>query len=590
MGLDAWLAVGVVVAVVGVLSATRLPPDLVLVGGAVVLTLLGVMSPQDALVGLTNQGMVTVGLLFVVAAGVRETGLMTELVPRVLGRPRSTSTAQIRLMAPVALLSAILNNTPVVAIFIPAISEWARASRIAVSKLMIPLSYAAIIGGTCTLIGTSTNLIVNGLYANHVGGAGLGLFEIARIGVPFAVAAMLFLVVLSRWLLPVGRVPLEETFEDPREYTVEMVVSEGSPLAGKTLEDAGLRHLPGLYVVEIQREDRVRPAPGPGERLRAGDRLVFAGVVGSVVDLQKIRGLEPTSRPRFDLDAESPPRLLVEAVVSDECSLVGQTIREGRFRTRYDAAVIAVARNGRRIESKIGDIRLQPGDALLLEAYPEWAEKMRNSREFFLVSPVVGSTPPRHHRAGAAAVILLSMVLLAATGVLSMMMAAAVAAGAMLVARCIDPEEARQAVDWQVLFTIVGAFGIGRALEVSGAASVIASSLIGAVGSHPWLALAAVWVVTAVSTELITNNGAAVLVFPLAWAAADRLGVSPMPFVIAVMMAASASFVTPIGYQTNMMVYGPGGYRFVDFVRVGLPLSIFTAIFCLLLIPRLWPF
>ncbi len=588
--MDAWLAVGVVVTVVAVLAATRLPPDLVLVGGAVVLALLGVMSPQDALVGLTNQGMVTVALLFVVAAGVRETGLMTELVPRVLGRPRSTGTAQIRLMAPVALLSAILNNTPVVAIFIPAISEWARASRIAVSKLMIPLSYAAIIGGTCTLIGTSTNLIVNGLYANHTGGVGLGLFEITRVGAPFAIAAMMFLVVVSRWLLPAGRVPLETTFEDPREYTVEMVVSDGSPLAGKTLEDAGLRHLPGLYVVEIQREDRVRPAPGPGERLRAGDRLVFAGIVGSVVDLQKVRGLEPASRPQFALDAPRALRSMVEAVVSDECSLVGQTIREGRFRTRYDAAVIAVARNGRRVESKIGDIRLQPGDALLLEAYPEWAEKMRNSREFFLVSPVEGSTPPRHHRAGAAAVILVGMVALAATGVLSMMMAAAVAAGAMLVAGCIDPEEARRSIDWQVLFAIVGAFGIGRALEVSGAASVAAGSLIGAVGSHPWLALAAVWLVTAVATELITNNGAAVLVFPLAWAAAERLGVSPMPFVITVMMAASASFVTPIGYQTNMMVYGPGGYRFLDFVRVGLPLSIFTAIFCLLLIPRLWPF
>jgi di/tricarboxylate transporter len=588
--MDAWLAVTVVLVVVGILAATRLPPDLVLVGGAVVLTLLGVMSPQDALVGLTNQGMVTVALLFVVAAGVRETGLMTELVPRVLGRPRSTTAAQIRLMSPVMLLSAILNNTPVVAIFIPAISEWARANRIAVSKVMIPLSYAAIIGGTCTLIGTSTNLIVNGLYAAHTGGVGLGLFEITRVGLPFAVAAVLFLVVVSRWLLPVGRVTLEETFEDPREYTVEMVVSDGSPLAGKTLEDAGLRHLPGLYVVEIQREDRVRPAPGPGERLRVGDRLILAGIVGSVVDLQKIRGLEPASRPQFALDAPRALRSMVEAVVSDECSLVGQTIREGRFRTRYDAAVIAVARNGRRVESKIGDIRLQPGDALLLEAYPEWAEKMRNSREFFLVSPVEGSTPPRHHRAGAAAVILVGMVALAATGVLSMMLAATVAAGAMLVAGCIDPEEARRSIDWQVLLAIVGAFGIGKALEVSGAAAVLAGSLIGAVGSHPWLALAAVWVVTALATELITNNGAAVLVFPLAWAAAERLGVSPMPFVIVVMMAASASFATPIGYQTNMMVYGPGGYRFLDFVRVGLPMSIFTAIFCLLLIPRLWPF
>jgi di/tricarboxylate transporter len=588
MAFQAWLAVATVMAVVGLLATTRVAPDLLLLGGVLFLTLVGVLSPTDALAGLVNQGMVTVALLFVVAAGVRETGLMSGLAPRLLGRPRSIGVAQLRLMVPVTLLSAFLNNTPVVAIFIPTVSEWARRQRLATSKLMIPLSYAAIIGGTCTMIGTSTNLIVNSLYAEHVGGRGLGLFEISRIGVPYALAASVFLVFASRWLLPTARQPLEETFEDPREYTVEMIVEESSPLIGRTIEGAGLRHLPGLYLIEIQREDRVRAAPPPTERLRAGDRLVFAGIVESVVDLRNMRGLVPAGTPRFEIGGERSQRTLLEAVVSDECELLGQTIRDGRFRSRYDAAVIAVARNGRRLEQKIGDITLQAGDALLLEAHSDLGARLRNNREFFLVSPIEGSTTPRHHRAGVALVILGVMVAAAAFGVLSMLVAAATAAAAMLVTGCLTADEARRAIDWQVLLAIVGAFGIGRALEITGAASAMADALLGAVGANPWVALAAVWLVTAVATEVITNNGAAVLVFPLAFATAERLGVSPMPFVIAIMMAASASFATPIGYQTNMMVYGPGGYRFVDFLRAGLPMALFTAVFCLLLIPRLW--
>ncbi|MCU0972178.1 MAG: SLC13 family permease, partial [Gammaproteobacteria bacterium] len=366
---EAWLALSVVAAVIALLAATRLSADVVLLAGVTVLLVAGVLTPSEALNGLSNEGMATVGVLYVVAAGLRETGAIGWVVQGVLGRPRNLAAAQVRLMAPVTTMSAFMNNTPVVAMFLPAVVDWARQNRLPISKLLIPLSYAAILGGTCTLIGTSTNLVVNGLVTNQAGLPGLGMFDITAVGLPSALIGMAYLILLGRWLLP-DRKPVMSDLDDPRRYTVEMMVEQGSPLAGKTIEEAGLRHLPGMYLVEVERGGEVLPAIAPHQRLRAHDRLVFAGVVESVVDLQRFRGLVPASDQVFKLGVPRPERCLIEAVVSDSCPLVGKSIREGRFRNVYNAAVIAVARNNERIHAKIGDIVLRPGDTLLLEADP----------------------------------------------------------------------------------------------------------------------------------------------------------------------------------------------------------------------------
>ena len=573
----------------GSLLFTRVAPDVLFLGALTILFVSNRIDTADALSGFSNHGMITVGALYIVVCGIRETGGIAWLVQNGLGRPKNSFQARLRLMLPVTTLSAFLNNTPVVGMFIPAVIDWAKHNHLSVSKLLIPLSYASILGGTCTLIGTSTNLIVNGLMISETGASPFHVFSIAWVGVPSALIGMTYMLLFSDWLLP-DRRPSIGAMQDPREYTVEMLVEAASPLVGRSIENAGLRNLSGLFLMEIERAGHLIPAVGPQEQLEANDRLVFVGIVDSIVDLQKIRGLTPATNQVFKLDAPRTERVLVEAVVSDSCPLVGKTVREGRFRTVYNAAVIAVARNGERINKKIGDIELRPGDTLLLEAPPTFFQQARDSRDFFLVSQLQDSQPLRHERSLIAFAVLGVMVLAAAFELLSMLQAAMLAAGVMIATGCCSGSAARKSIDWQVLLVIAASLGVGHALDKTGAAAFIANGFIVFAGDSPLLALVMVYLITTLFTELITNNAAAVLVFPIALATANSLNVSFMPFAISIMMAASASFSTPIGYQTNLMVYGPGGYRFSDYARIGLPLNFLLGAVTVTLAPIIWPF
>jgi di/tricarboxylate transporter len=415
------------------------------------------------------------------------------------------------------------------------------------------------------------------------------MFDPSWVGLPCAAVGLLYLLLANRWLLPDRRPALSDR-DDVRRYTVEMLVEPGSPIVGQTIEQAGLRHLTGLYLAEIDRDGQVIPAVGPHERLHANDRLVFVGIVESVVDLQKFRGLTPATDQVSKLAVPRTHRCLIEAVVSNACPLVGTTIRAGRFRTVYNAAVIALARHGERVEKKLGDIELQPGDTLLLEAHADFAVQHRNSRDFFLVSRVEDSAPARHEKSFIALAILAGMVLTAGMDWLSMLNAAMLAAGLMIITGCCSATIARRSVDWQILIVIAASFGISRALEVTGAARTIAEAVLAPAGGNPWVALFLLYGLTMVFTEVMTNNAAAVLVFPIAIATARTLGVSHMPFVMAIMIAASCGFATPIGYQTNLMVYGPGGYRFGDYVRFGGLLNLLMWLVTVALTPLVWPF
>jgi di/tricarboxylate transporter len=584
-----WLAVAAVLGCLFFMLFTQAAPELVLLGGVVVLLSLGILTPEQALGGFSNEGMMTVALMYVVVAGIRETGGVDLLVQHVLGRPRSLRGALARLVIPTTAVSAFMNNTPLVAIFLPAVLNWAKRLQISPSKLLIPLSYGAVIGGTITLIGTSTNLIVNGLLV-HGGKPALGLFDIAWVGIPCSMLGAAYIWLLAPKLLP-ERLPASAIFENPKEYTVEMMVEEGGPLVGKSIEEAGLRHLQALYLVEIERGDEVLAAVGPYERLMAGDRLVFAGVSDSVVELQRIKGLRPSADHAFNLeDKKHRERVLVEAVVSPQCALIGKTIKEGRFRMVYGGSVIAVARNGQRIAGKIGEICLEPSDTLLLDVRPPFLERHRHSTDFLLISQVSDYLPIRHDRAWLAWLILAGVVVSATFEWLSMLKAALLGATAMLLTGCCSVAESRKSLDGQVLLAIAASFGLGKALEVSGAASGIAHGFLGLVGDNPWLVLVYFYFLTVVLTELLSNNSVAVLMFPLALAIAEKLGVSYWPFVIAVMIAASMGFSTPIGYQTNLMVYGPGAYHFSDFVRFGVPLNILMGAVAIAVIPTVWPF
>lgn len=588
MDWQAWTTLGVVALVIGLLSFTRIAPDLVMAGAVTLLLTLGVLNERDALGGFANEGMLTVAVLFVVAAGIRETGAMAFLAPRLLGHPESLTAAQTRLIMPMAGMSAVMNNTPLVAMMLPIVADWAKKHRIALSGVMMPLSFATILGGLCTLIGTSTNVIIGGLMDRELGQP-LRMFDPAWVGVPCAVVGLAYILIASRWLLP-DRRPVLSDRDDARQYTVEMLVDPSSPLVGQTIEEAGLRHLTGLYLAEIDRNGEVLPAVGPHERLQANDRLVFVGIIESVVDLQKFRGLKPATDQVFKLSVPRTRRCLIEAVVSSTCPLVGTTIRAGRFRTVYNAAVIALARHGERVAKKLGDIVLQPGDTLLLEAHPDFANRHRNSRDFYLVSRVEDSAPARHDKAWIALAILAGMILAASLDWLSMLNAAMLAAGFMIMTGCCSTSIARRNVEWQILIVIAASIGLSRAMETTGAAGAIAETVLRPAAGNPWIALCLLYGLTMLFTEVMTNNAAAVLVFPIAVATARTLGVSHMPFIMAIMIAASCGFATPIGYQTNLMVYGPGGYRFGDYLRFGGLLNLLIWLVTVVVTPLVWPF
>jgi len=587
--LDLLITLLVIGGSISVLILTRWAPDVVLIAGVVALMLSGVLEPAEALAGMSNEGMLTVGVLYVVAQGLIDTGVVAALSQGVLGRPRSVRHAQFRLVFPVAAFSSVLNNTPVVAMFMPAVADLAKRFRMPVSQLMMPLSFAAIAGGLCTLVGTSTNLIVDGMFKEHTGGNGIGMFDLAWVGVPCVLVVAIYTLLTAQWLLP-KRIGARQRFEDARQYIVEMLLEPYSPLAGKTIEEAGLRHLPGVYLVEIERENRLITAVSPSETLCANDRLVFAGDVESVVDLQKIRGVRPAEDQIFKLDSPRADRCLVEVVISASFPGLRRTVRDMQFRNRYGAAIIAVSRAGKQLREKIGDIRLEPGDTLLMETHQEFVQQQKYSRDFLLVSRVENSQPPRHERRWLAIGILLTMVIAVAVGALPMLHAAMLAAGLMIVTRCTTGHSARQAVDWQVLLLIAASIALGRAVEKTGIAHAVAAGTAELVHGSPMLTNTIFFAVTALFTSMISNVAAAALMFPLVVATATALGASLTPFVITLMVASSACFATPISYQTNLMVYGPGDYRFSDFVRFGLPLTLLVALATLVIVPLVWPF
>ena len=589
MTLEGWTVIGVIAVCLSLLITTSYPIDLILLAGLGFLLITGIVSPEEALAGFSNEGVLTVAALYVVGAGLKETGAIQYITQKMMGDTKTVRGAQARIMVPVMVMSAFMNNTPIVASFIPALEHWSKKTQIPVSKVFIPLSYAAILGGTCTLIGTSTNLILNGLLLEEASVRSLGLFEPALIGIPCAIAGFLYLYIFGDKLLP-SRGEAFQFFKDTREYTIEMMVPEGSPLARKTITEAGLRQLPGLFLVEIYREGAILPAVGPNQRLRENDRLIFAGVVDSMLDVQNIQGLELATDQIFNIDTPRRNRILIEAVLSASHPLRGNSIKKGDFRNRYNAVVLAVSRSGERLKQKVGDIVLQTGDTLLLEATTSFLTRFKNSNQFYLISPLEGAVVSNFKKSGQALIILAGMIALAGTGLLSMFQAVILACGFMIVGRVIRYTTGIEAIDWKVIIAIGCSLGIGSALKTAGVADILAYNLLELASSNLFITMVITYFMTWILTELITNNAAAVLVFPIVLSVVQSMGVDFIPFAIIIIMAASASFSTPLGYQTNLMIYGPGGYKFTDYLRIGLPLNLIVAIIALSLIPLFWNF
>jgi di/tricarboxylate transporter len=438
------------------------------------------------------------------------------------------------------------------------------------------------------LIGTSTNLVVNGQYQALTGAAGFRLFDITAVGLVAAVIGiLLMLIFFPRWLPDRQS---KQRFADLREFTLEVAVDPAGPLVGKSVLEAGLRNLIRVYLVEIERDGTVVTAVPSEERLKGGDRLVFAGDTEAISDLLRIKGIMPSEAgvESSSLNRQHTERRLVEAVVSPHCTALGRTIRDARFRDRYGAVVLAVARNGERIVGNLGSIRLEAGDTLLLEARPAFVTRQRYNKDFLLVNDLQAESP-RHERAYVAWTVLVIVIAAATSSLMSMMNAALLGAALMIVSGCCTVNQAGRGIDLQVLATIAASFSLGLALEKTGVASLIAEAVIGISSGDALLMLILTYVTVSLLTEVITNNAAALIMLPITLNMTEQAQLYPEPFVLAIMMAASASFATPIGYQTNLMVYGPGNYRFQDYLRVGLPMNLIVGIASITAIYFFWP-
>ena len=626
--LHPWIAVAVTVFIfLGLQLRRGASADILFLAGLVIVTLTGVIDVEKARDGFANRALLTIAGLLVVAAGLRTSGVLDWIGQTLLGSVSTEAGALRRISGVVVAASAFLLNTALVAMLMPVFVDWCRRRNLAVSRLLIPLSYLAILGGVCTLVGTSTTLVINGIlvtehqqreadlesaetkslplaqqkqrHALVTQIAPMSLFEIGRVGLPCALVGMVFLVGYGWKLLPKQSDVIDQLGEQRREYLLEMLVMPECRLIDQSVQEAGLRALPGLFLIEIDRDGDIITPVTPEDTFHSGDRLVFTGVVSTIVDLEKIPGLVPAADTTYEFHPQSRSRRhLTEVVLSRTSPLIGRTVREANFRQLYNAAVVAVHRNGVRLTNKIGSISLEPGDTLLLQTRNEFVPRYRNSRDFYLVSSVEGSEPRRHDKAPlAGGIALLLVVWLSLTSFLDPQTAGALASPAfaslaaavlMVLSGCLPLSEARASIDLQVLLTIAAALGVGSALTESGAANAIATTLVAWV-SHPYMLLIVVYLLTMLMTEMITNVAVAAMLLPLAIAVAVTGGHNPRPFIMAISLAASLSFLTPVGYQTNLMVLGPGGYKARDYLRAGLPLAILVAITALILIPRIWP-
>ncbi|MEM7276302.1 MAG: SLC13 family permease [Actinomycetota bacterium] len=574
MNLDAVITVAVLATMVGGLITGRLSPPSAVLGATAALYVAGVTSAAEAFAGFANPAPITVAGLYVIAGAIERTGAIQPLVARVLGRPNGDRRDLGRLTVPAAAASSLLANTPIVAMLVPAVTRWADQHRRSASTYLIPLSYATILGGAVTVIGTSTNLVVSGLLV-QAGQEPLAMFDLARVGLPLAVAGLVVIVLLGPVLLPARRRPRDVA--EGRDFTVCMDVDPGGPIDRRSVTEAGLRHLDGVYLVEVVRPERTIAPVAPDQTLRGGDRLVFAGRFDDIVDLQAIKGLTPSEAGAVDvLDAENDLAFF-EIVIGAASPIVGRTPAEFDFRGRYQGAVLGIHRSGERIGDKIGSVRLQAGDTLLVLARRGFRRRWRDTGDFLLVSRLDAPMTPATSQAPWALAALAGVVLLPAFGVLSVTRATVAAAVGLVLVRVLRPREARDAIDPNVVLMIGGAFGLGEAVRASGLADRVATGVIegfgwaGTAGAVVGLVLA-----TMILTELITNAAAVALIFPIALGVADETSLDPRLLMIGLAVAGSASFLTPIGYQTNTMVYGPGGYRFTDYLRLGAPLSLLT--------------
>ena len=566
-------------------------PDLVAMGAFVLLLAIGVLDEKSALAVFSNPAPIIVSCMFVLSAALERTGTIEALgewFEKLAGKKELR--VLLVLMLIVAVLSAFVNNTPVVVVFMPIVLALARKHDLIASRFLIPLSYAAIVGGTCTIIGTSTNLVASGI-AKESGLDEFGMFEVSKLGIVFVIVTFIYMLLIGRKLLP-DRVTLSTLFDSSagKEFLTSVIISEGSELIGKKISETSLSKIRDFRILEVSRSGKKINSPLKDIIFNSGDQLLVKSRVSGVVDVGGNSGIELGFEGGLGLqELQTESAVLIEGVIGPGSSLVGRSIKELNFREKYDVIILALHRRGVNLRDKFEDVRLAFGDTILVEGAPDKINALSQERDFINLSQS-NCRPLRRSKVPFAVGALLLFMVLAAFKVAPLIVLALGAALLTLFSRCLEPSEAYEAIDWKVIFMIFGMLGLGTALQKVQVIQILADSLTGwaSVLKNIYVLIALIYLVTAILTELISNNAVAALLTPVAISVAQAMDLDARPLVVAVMFAASASFSTPIGYQTNTYIYGAGGYKFTDFTRVGIPLTIILWIVSVILIPMMW--
>ncbi len=568
--IHAWITIITVLSMFTVLLFTKLRADLVFLGAIGILFVTGVLDAKEAFSGFSSTSVIVIGVLFVVVAGLTHTGVLQWIVKHLLGQPTSYSKAVMRLMLPVAALSSFLSNTTVVALFVGIVKMWSKKLGVSPSKLLIPLSYASGMGGVCTLIGTPPNLIISGLYADHTGTA----MNVLATTIPglFCLFIGVLSIIAMRRLLPDRKAP-ETAFETTTDYTVELLVPSDNPYIGKTIAEAGLTDIRGGHLIEIIHFDEMIAPAIEDELILGGDRLIFAGQIDEILDLKESHGFVNADHHVFSMDEVGRNRQLRTAYVTFGSTLINKTIGHSTFEKDNNLTLVAVARRGERIDESPREVVLRAGDTLLFECPPHVninTEQLTSQLHFFDSDQVANIG----RKTLVSTTIMIAMVVLSALNVMPLLQCAFIAAAAMLLFRCCSPNQAIKAINWDILMVFAGSVVLGLAIQKTGIAERLAFGILDVCGSNPIVVMTAICFVGTFITEFISNTAAGAMFFPIMYEAAEKLGYEPYPFLIALMVSVSSSFATPIGSPTHMLVYAPGGYRFSDFMRIGLLMNL----------------
>lgn len=583
----AWITIVIVLSIFIVMARTRIPAEIAFLGALTILLVTGVVSEEEGMAGFGSEPVVVHAAFFVIIAGLMQSGVLYWLTKNVLGDPKNYKRAIVKLMIPMSLLAAVLNSVNVVALFIDAVKIWARKLNIAPSKLLLPLSYAATLGGMCTLLGNSSNLIIAGLYM-HQSGQTMNLFAPLLPGLVLTVVGVLLVIMLQKFIPP--RDSAEQSFETTSDYTVELLVPTDNPAVGETVESAGLMQVKGGTLVEIVRFDKEIIMPVKNDEwILGGDRLIYAGQINEILELKRTHGLAAADRHVWSINDIDSKRKMRTAYVSFGSELIGTSMTQCDFEQKNDVALVAVARQGKRVQGQPREIRLQAGDTLLLECPPKDDEKLEQNNRRSLTFFDSHFVPHLGLRTIYSAVILVLMFLLSSFHVLPLMATTMLAAGAMLVLKCCRMERVVRYIEWELLLILGSTVVFSVAITKTGIADVIAHGVLDLCGSNPYVVMAVMCLLASIVSEFVSDVGSAAVFFPIMYQQAILMGCNPMPFVMSLMLSVTISFASPIGSSTHMLIYGPGSFCFTDFARLGVVMHIVLLIVMLVTVNLIYP-